>query len=720
MAPPNAFVNPSRRTFLKATALAAGGFAIGIHLPSRLDVAAQTTTFAPNAWLRIDGDGVTILVGQSEMGQGVLTSLPMLVAEELEVELDQVTIEQAPADSAYGNPLLFGQQVTGGSTSIAHGWEPLRRAGATAREMLIAAAAQQWGVSAGTCRAESGAVTHDASGRSAAYTELASAAAALAVPGDVPLKQAKDFRLIGTPLKRVDTPAKVNGGAEYAMDVQRPGMLTAMIKRSPVQGGTVRAFNAEAALAIPGVHHVLQIESGIAVAADDTWAAKRGVEALHVTWDDGPNATVSSEEISRRLAAAAEQGPALTAESEGDVDAALGAAAETVDAVYEVPFLANAPMEPMSCTAHVRADSCEIWAPTQAQTLTQRVAAMVAGLEPAQVSVHTTMIGGSFGRRLEVDFIVEAVHLSRALGAPVKVVWSREDDTCHGTFRPCMYHRLQAGLDGAGDLTAWDHRLAGPSILRRYFPGAVPDGQVDFTSVDGALRRAYAIPNRRVDYVEVETPLAAGFWRSVGNSHTAFAMEAFADELAAAAGRDPLEFRAHLLAGAPRHLAVLELAAERAGWDDPLPPGRHRGIAFHESMGAIVAEVAEISAPPDKELRVHRVTCAIDCGMVVNPDTVAAQVEGSIVYGLTAALYGRITLKDGRVQQSNFHDYRMLRMHQMPEIDVHIVASDAPPGGVGEPATPPIAPALVNAYYAATGKRIRRLPLYPEDRWHMS
>ena len=504
------------------------------------------------------------------------------------------------------------------------------------------------------------------------------------------------------------------------MDVRRPGMLTAMIRRSPVQGGTARSFDAEAALAIPGVRHVLQIESGIAVAADDTWAAKRGVDALEVTWDEGPNATIDSEEISRRLAAAADQGPALTAESEGDVDASLIAAAEIVEAEYEVPYLANAPMEPMSCTADVRADSCEVWAPTQAQTLTQRVAAMVAGLDPAQVKVHTTMIGGSFGRRGEIDFVVEAVHLARALGAPVKVVWSREDDTCHGTFRACMYHRLRAGLDSAGDTAAWSHRLAGPSILRRYFPGAVPDGQVDITSIDGAVRRAYAIPNRRIDYVEVETPLAAGFWRSVGNSHTAFAMEAFADELAAAAGRDPLEFRARMLAQAPRHLAVLELAAERAGWGRALPAGRHRGIAFHESMGAIVAEVAEISVPPGEELRVHRVTCAIDCGVVVNPDTVTAQVEGSIVYGLTAALYGRITLKDGRVQQSNFHDYRMLRMHQMPQIDVHIVASDAPPGGVGEPATPPIAPALVNAYFAATGKRIRRLPLYPEDRWRMS
>jgi isoquinoline 1-oxidoreductase beta subunit len=580
-----------------------------------------------------------------------------------------------------------------------------------------AAAAQKWGVDAAVCRAAKGVVVHPASGRSAPYTELAGAAASLPVPEDVRLKDAKDFRLIGKPIKRLDTPAKVNGSAEFSMDVRVPGMLIAMVRRCPVHGGTARSFVPDAALAIAGVRHVLQIESGIAVVASDTWSAKRGVDALDVAWDEGPNARVGSAGIEQRFAAAAEQGPALTAETAGDVDAALDAAARTVEAAYQVPFLAHAPMEPMSCTADVRPDSCELWVPTQAQTLTQHVAAKIAGLDPSKVRVHTTLIGGSFGRRSEIDFVTEAVQLSRALGAPIKVVWSREDDICHGTFRPCVYHRLTAGLDEDGNPTAWTHRLVGPSILKRFYPSAVPDGVVDFTSVDGAVWRAYAIPNRRVDYVEIDTPLRAGFWRSVGHSHTAFAMEAFVDELAAAAGRDPFEFRRRMLAEKPRHRAVLELAAARAGWGERLPPGRHRGIAFHESMGAIVAEVAEISVAPDEEVRVHRVVCAIDCGTVVNPDTVVAQVEGSIVYGLTAALFGQITLKDGRVQQSNFHDYPMLRMHQMPDIDVHIVDSTEHPGGVGEPATPPIAPALVNAYYAATGKRIRRLPLHPENRW---
>jgi isoquinoline 1-oxidoreductase beta subunit len=678
----------SRRTFLKVTALAADGFAIGLHIPGRLDAAAAERDFTPNAWIRIDADGVTIVVGQSEMGQGVLTSLPTLVAEELEIELDQVRVEQAPADSAFAGP-VYGQQLTGGSTSIANGWQPLRRAGAAAREMLIAAAAERWGVEAASCRAARGVVEHPASGRSAPYSELASAAAALPVPRNVRLKEAKDFRLIGKPLKRVDTPAKVNGSAEFSMDVRVPGMLVAMLRRCPVHGGTMRSFAPDAALAIAGVRHVLPIESGIAVVASDTWSAKRGVDALDVEWDEGPNAEVGSAEIEARFAAAAELGPALVAEQAGDIEAAFGAAARTVEAVYQVPFLAHAPMEPMSCTADVRADSCELWVPTQAQTLTQRVAAKIGGLAPSKVRVHTTLIGGSFGRRLEIDFVTEAVQLSRALGLPIKVVWSREDDIAHGTFRPCIYSRLTAALDSAGDPIAWTHRVVAPSILKRYAPFVVFGGAMDFTSVDGAVGRAYAIPNRRVDYVEVGTPLRAGFWRSVGNSHTAFAMEAFADELAAA----------------------------RAGWGEALPPGRHRGIAFHESMGAIVAEVAEISVAPGEQLRVHRVVCAIDCGTVVNPDTVVAQVEGSIVFGLTAALFGQITLQDGRVQQSNFHDYPMLRMHQMPDIDVHIVASTEHPGGVGEPATPPIAPALINAYYAATGKRIRRLPLYPENRW---
>ena len=629
-----------RRGFLKVAALAAGGFAIGLHLPGRPDAHADEAPFVPNAWIRIDSRAITILMSQAEMGQGVITSLPTLVAEELEVALDQVRVEHAPADHVYGNPLAFGEQLTGGSTSVHLAWEPPRRAGATAREMLIAAAAQTWGVNKASCRAENGTVVHGPSGRRAPYTELAARAASMPVPENIRLKEPADFRLIGRSLPRIDTPAKVDGSALYANDIRRPGMLIAMLRRCPVAGGTVAAYDPHPALSIPGVRDVVEVDRGIAVLATDTWAAMRGVDALRVEWDEGPNAELSSAQLAGYYVEALEAEPTHVPKSAGDVEAALAGAARTVEATYEVPFLAHASMETMVCTADVRTDGCDLWVPTQAQTLTQRVAAEIAGLDPAAVRVHNQLIGGSFGRRSEVDFVIEAVQLSAAVGAPVQVVWSREDDIRHGVFRAHVVSRLTAGLNKAGEVIAWSHRLVGPSAMRRFAPFVLQDGFIDFTSGDGAVNRAYAIPNRLVDSVEVKTPLPAGFWRSVGNSHTAFAMEAFLDELAIAAGRDPYAYRRHLLKDAPRHRAVLDLAAAQAGWGTPLPPGRHRGIAFHESMGSIVAQVAEISALPGEEARVHRVVCAIDCGRTVNPDTVIAQVEGSIVFGLTAALWG--------------------------------------------------------------------------------
>ena len=700
----------TRREFLHSASVAGAGLVIGFHLPlGGRRAQAPTGPFAPNAWLRIGADGdVRIIVARSEMGQGVATSLPMLVAEELEADWSKVTIEFAPADPAYNNP-LFGAQATGGSTSVRGSYVPLRQAGAAAREMLIAAAAQTWGVDHAACRAEHGAVVHGATGRRILYGALVATAAALPVPADVPLKDPKDWKILGTRVRRLDTPAKVDGSAQFGIDVQVPGMLVALIARCPTFGGTVARFTATRAKAVPGVRHVVAVSTGVAVVADGYWAAKKGRDALAVTWADGANAAVSSATIASLLQQRAEQ-PGAVARHDGDPDAGMSTAATKVEAAYDLPFLAHAAMEPMNCTAHVRPDGVDIWAPTQFQTGAQQLGAAIGGVPAGQVKVHTTYLGGGFGRRFELDFIKEALETSKAVGVPVKVIWSREDDIRQGQYRPVSHHRLRAGLDAGGQPVAWTHRIVAPSIMARVFPNSVQNG-LDGEAVEGGVEMPYAIPNVHVDYALTDTGIPVGFWRSVNNSFNAFAVETFIDELAAAAKQDPVAYRRALLTKAPRHLAVVELAASKAGWGTPPPAGRARGIAVHKAFDSYVAEVAEVSVGADGTPRVHRVVCAVDCGPVVNPDIVEAQMQSAIVYGLTAALYGEITIDRGRVQQSNFHNYLMLRMNAMPAIEVYIVPSTDAQGGVGEPGTPPIAPAVCNAIFALTGKRIRRLPI---------
>lgn len=709
-------INQGRRTFLKAGAAAGGGLLIGFYLPGagRLAQAAEADTeFRPNAWIRLDPDGwVTVIVDKSEMGQGVLTAMPMLVADEMDAAWNRVRVQNAPVAKAYVNPLL-GMQATGGSTSVRASWEPLRKAGAAAREMLVAAAAKKWGVQPDQCRAAEGAVIHLASGRRLGYGDLAAAAAELPLPQQVFLKDPKAFTLIGRPVPRLDTPQKVNGSARFGLDVRIPGMLTAVVVRCPVFGGKAAAFDEKPAKAIEGVRHVLRIDSGIAVVADGFWAADRGAKALRVRWDEGPNAALSSAEIRRQFVALAQK-PGAVARNTGDATQALAGAARTIEAVYEVPFLAHAAMEPMNCTVHVRPDGCDVWAPTQAQGRAQQTVAKLTGLAPETINIHTTFLGGGFGRRFEQDFVAEAAQIGKALGVPVKVVWTREDDTRHDFYRPATYNVLTAALDDKGLPLAWRHRIVGPSIMSRVFPDMVKNG-IDRTSVEGAANLPYAIPNLRVEYAMHNTAVPVGFWRSVGSSQNGFITECFLDELAAAGGKDPFQLRRELLRNAPRHKAVLELAADKAGWGKPLPRGWYRGIAVHESFTSYVAQVAHVSVSKQGEVQVHRVVCAVDCGPVVNPDTVRAQMESAIVYGLTAALKGEITVRDGRVQQSNFNDYPLLRIDEMPRVEVYIRPGADHPGGVGEPGTPPIAPAVVNAVFAATGKRIRRLPIRAEE-----
>lgn len=713
----NAPQNPHRRRFLKLSALAGGGLLLGFHLPGRFARAGEAAeAFTPNAFLRITADDViTVIVNKSEMGQGVYTALPMLVAEELEADWATLRVEAAAVDPAY-NHTEWGMQVTGGSTSVRSSWEQLRTAGAAARELLLQAAAQTWGVAAAECRAENGQVLHPASGRSLRYGALAATAASLPVPDQVRLKEPAEFKLLGKSMPRLDSRDKITGRAQFGIDVVRPGMLTAVIARPPVFGATVKGFDPAPALAAKGVRQVVQVDAGVAVVADGFWAARQGREALQVDWDEGPLAALDSDAQGREYARLAE-GPAAVARDEGDVEAALASAERVLEAVYEVPYLAHAPMEPLNCVADVRADGCDIWTGTQFQTMERDVAARVTGLPPERVRIHTTLLGGGFGRRAVGDahFVKEAVQISQAAGAPVKVIWTREDDIKGGYYRPRTYNVLKAGLDGEGRPLAWQHRIVGQSIMvGTPFEAMVQDG-LDPSQTEGAADSPYAIPNQRVDYVMAPAGVPVLWWRAVGHSFTGFVKECFIDELAHAAGRDPFDYRRELLAGHPRELGVLERAAEAAGWGSPLPAGRFRGIAVHESFGSHVAQVAEISVAGDGRVRVHRVVCAIDCGMIVNPDTIAAQMESGIVYGLSAVLHGAITFKDGRVRQSNFHDYPVLRIPDMPRVEVHIIDSREAPGGVGEPGTPPIAPAVLNAVFAATGRRVRRLPLRPED-----
>jgi len=712
----NAIVNLSRRGFLKAGISAGGGLLLGFHAPASTRFARAASEAAQsilNSWVRIARDGtVTIIVGQSEMGQGIMTAIPMIIADELEAEWAKIRVEQAPADPAYGDPMRGGQQSTNGSRSIRNMLTLWRRAGAAAKEMLVAAAAKQWSVSPDECYAEQNAVIHRASGRKLGYGELAVRAAELPVPKEPKLKSPDQFRYIGKAVARLDTPDKVTGRGIYGIDVKVPGLLVATVQRCPVFGGKVASFDATKAKAVKGVRDVVQISSGIAVVANSYWSAKTGRDALTITWDEGPNAQLSSAEITRIYAASAAQ-PGPAARKDGDAVKALEGAGKTYDAVYEVPFLAHATMEPMNCTAQVKKDGCEIWVGTQNQTGTQRTAMRITGFPREAVKVNTMLLGGGFGRRGEQDFVADAVETSKAVGAPVKVIWSREDDTRHGHYRPATYNMLRAALDEGGAPLAWLHRIVAPSIGVQH--GRQLKNGIDFLMTEGAANIPYAIPNLQVEYIYKDLGVPVGFWRSVGASQNAFITESFIDELATAAKKDPFEFRRGLLGKAARHKGVLELAAEKGDWGKPLAPGRFRGIAVAFSYGSYAAEVAEVSIDKDGRVKVHRVVCAIDCGIFVNPDTVKAQVEGSIAWGLTAALYGAITIDKGRVQQSNFHDYRMLRINEMPAVEVHIVPSSAPAGGVGEPGVPPLAPAVCNAIFAGTGKRIRKLPIRPEE-----
>ncbi len=708
-----------RREFLRSAATGAAGLVIGFYLPNRLEgraaAAPDAVPFAPNAWIRIGTDDtVTLVIDKSEMGQGVATSLSMLIAEDLECDWRKIRTVFAPAAKEYANP-VFGIQGTGGSTSVRGMWTPLRTAGAQAREMLIAAAADKWGVDKAACRAEDSQVIHMHTKERLSYGSLAEAAGKLSVPSDVKLKDPKQFRIVGKEMKRLDSADKTCGRAEFGIDVRPPGMMHAVVARCPVIGGKVASFNADKAKAMRSVKHVIQISSGVAVVADNTWSAMQGRDALEIKWEEGPNASLTSAAIRKLLEEGASKPGGAVGRKEGDVRAGLASAAKKIAAVYEAPFLAHATMEPMNCAAHVRADSCDVWAPTQFQGVNQMTAAKVAGLKPEQVNIHTTYLGGGFGRRAEQDFVIEAVEISRAVGMPVQVTWSREDDIQHDFYRPASYSRFEAGLDPEGWPVAWSNRIACPSIMSRFFPGSVKNG-LDGSSVEGAADLPYAIPNIFVDYQLTETGIPVGFWRSVGHSQNGFFSECFVDELAAASGKDPYEFRRRLLQKAPRHLGVLELAATKAGWGKAPPAGRYRGIAVVSSFGSYVAQVAEVSVDrKNGTVQVHRVVCAVDCGRTVNPLTIEAQMQSGIVFGLTAALKGTITIDKGRVEQGNFDDYQMLRITEMPKIEVHIVPSDQPSSGIGEPGTPPIAPAVCNAIFAAARKRIRQLPIRPKE-----
>jgi isoquinoline 1-oxidoreductase subunit beta len=708
----------SRRVLLKGGAAVGAGLVVGFRprLTSRNGALAQPKpgVFAPNQWLRIDRDGlVTIVNSVPEMGQGTSTTMPMIIADELDVDLGKVKVEQAPANPAlYANPVT-GSQSYGGSRGVRDHIAIWRKAGAAAREMLKQTAANEWGVPVDTVETEPGVVVHPPTGRRLPYPQLVDKASQLPVPQDPKLKTPDKFRYMTKEFARIDVPAKTDGRAIYGIDVTVPGMLVASIERCPVvAGAAVKAFDATAAKRVKGVKTVVPVSNGVAVVATSFWSAMKGRKALTVEWDEGPLATLSSAQITQEYEVLVKQ-PGLGARKVGDAEQALGAAAKTLEAVYQVPFLEHACMEPMNCTAHVRGDSCEIWVPSQNTGGTQATAAKLTGLPPEKVTVHTTMLGGGFGRRGEVDFVTDAVETSKAAGAPVKVVWTREDDIRHGFYRPATYNVFRAALDGNGDPSAWMHRIVGPGILIQ--KGRAKPGTVDPAAVAGAADVPYDIPNILVEWKEKDFGVPVGFWRSVGSSQNAFITESFIDELAHAAGKDPYEYRRALLGKAKRHKGVLELAATRANWGAPLPSGRGRGIAVAFSYGSYSAHVAEVSVDPQGKVRVHRIVCAIDCGIAVNPDQVKAQMEGGAVYALTAALYGEITLENGRVKQSNFHDYPMLRINEMPTVEVHILDSGEAPGGLGEPGVPSVTPALCNAIYALTGKRIRTLPIRPDE-----
>jgi len=744
-----AISNTSRREFLKSSAAGGAGLLLAFYLPgiaARADAAEQS--FKVNSYVFIDPQGdIRLVVTRSEMGQGVRTALAMILAEELDADWSRVKIEQGDCDPEYGD------MTTGGSMSIRSTWDPLRKAGASARDMLLTAAAETWGVKKDECSASGGSVIeHKKSGRKASYGELAVRAGAVPVPKDVPLKEAKDYRIVGTPRARVDGQHIVIGEAHYGIDTKVPGMLFAVVARPPVFGGKVRKFDASRALAVPGVKKVFEVAAvempplfgeerkpdsghqhylwgGMAVVAESTWQAIAGRRALAVDWDNGPGAEESTE---RQRAALAEllKTPGKELKKIGEPDAVVASAAKTVEADYETPFLAHMTMEPVNCTASVRDGKCEVWAPTQNPNGMATALASVLNLPQSALTIHITLIGGGFGRRLCIDYGVEAALISRSAGAPVKVIWTRDDDIRHDYYRPISHHRLRAGVDAQGQVTSWLHHIAAPSTDSTFLGGEVPD--TGGTEIAGTGLPSGTVANYLLQQSFLHTAVPRGYWRAVDTNWNHFAVQSFIDEIAAATGKDPLALRRQLIASkqkpagggdnegetpvnVDRLLGVLNLVAEKSRWGTPLPPGRGRGIAGLYGFGSYVAHVAEVTVAKDGTLRVDRVVVAVDCGQVINPDLVAAQIEGGVVFGLTSALYDEITIQGGQVQQSNFDNYQMLRIGDMPKVEVHLVPSHEAPGGIGEPGVPSTAPAVANAIFAATGKRLRRLPFQTQE-----
>lgn len=693
----------SRRGFMAGSSAA---LVVGFTLPTMggRALAAGETAFTPNAWLRITPDNrVTVVCGSSEMGQGVLTAIPQLMAEELDADWAQVRVEQAPVSQAFNNP-AFGMQATGGSTTVRGHWDVMRNAGATARAMLVAAAAEQWKVPAAECRTEAGQVIHG--NKKLSYGQLAEAASKQKAPEKVALKDPKDFKILGQRKPRLDTAGKTNGSAKFGIDVQLPGMLVAVMARVPLPGVKVAKVDDTAAKAVKGVKQVITLPTGVAVLASGYWAAKKGRDALKVDWDFGDKAGLDSAKVTAMLTDGASKADAVALKA-GDAGMT---AAKVVEATYEAPYLAHACMEPMNCTAWVKPDGVEIWAGTQSQGPVQGILSQVASVDPGKVKVNTMMLGGGFGRRFAPDFVIDATLLSKISGAPVKLVYTREDDMAAGFYRPASVAKFTGGLDAQGNAVLLKAGVGSPSIMAASGFMKIPESGVDSFAMEGINDHPYSVPNQLITYGRREPGPSVWFWRSVGHSQNSFFMEGFIDEMAHAAGKDPFEFRRALMDQQPRYRQVLEVAAEKAGWGKPLPAGVFRGIAVVQSFGSYVAEVAEVSINADGTPKVHRVVAAVDCGMTVNPTIIERQVEGAIVYGLSAALYGRISLKDGRVEQGNFHDYPVLRHNEMPKVEVHIVKSTEKPGGIGEPGTPPVAPAVANAIFAATGKRLRSLP----------
>jgi isoquinoline 1-oxidoreductase beta subunit len=706
----------TRRPFLKMTgtglALAVVSTAGGYRILSAAEMEKSDQTFRPSVWLEVRPDeSVVVTVNKSEMGQGVYTSLPMIVADELDADWKYVTMTVAPAGEAYKDP-AWGMQSTGGSTSIRHMEEPLRKAGAAAREMLLLAAAREWNVGVKECAVDKGKVRNIKSGKHLTYGKLAAEAAELNVPQNPRLKKEHQFRYIGKDIPRIDTHDKVNGLAQFGIDSFISGMLYAAIARPPAYGADLASSDTEAAKSVPGVRTVVPIQSGMAVCADTLHAAWKGRDVLKPSWKNASSPDLSTESLEKEFSAKLDSAGVI-ARKDGDVEGALKTAEHTLDAVYHLPYLSHVTMEPMNCAAHVRSDGCDIWVPTQNQSGVQALAAKLTGLKPEQINVHTTFLGGGFGRRFETDFVEEALLLSLSTGKPVKLIWKREEDMQHDFYRPMNTCRIRGAVDKHGRATAWAHKIVCPSIFARVFPSMVKKG-IDNAAVEGLENMEYEIPNLSVEYVRIDTPVPVGFWRSVGSSHNAFTVESFVDELAYAAKKDPLEFRLGLLKKHSRAKRVLELAAEKAGWGKPPAKGQTRGIAYHMSFGTYVAEVAEISADSATgAIKVHKVTCAVDCGPVVNPAIIKAQLMGAITMGLSAALKEKIEFAKGGVSSENFNNYELLRMSEAPETDIHIVKSKDKLGGIGEPGVPPAAPAVANALFAATGARVRTLPMTP-------